>query len=236
MYNDELEVKLKYCYLSHPLSDTNPGYGTLEAGTKINRLRDIEHGDNCNVAEICFENHWGTHIDAPNHFFATGKKICDYPAETWIFNDPQIIDCVVEPGQFIMPEDIVSRVHCSTDLLIVKTGWTKLRGTNDFSFNNPGLAPELGLVLRENFPGLRAIAVEPTSISSLADRKRGGEAHLAFLDPDGQGEPILLIEGMKLPEDTSGLKKIIAVPLIVDGIDSAPLTIIGIFEEEMRCS
>ena len=227
---------MKYCYLSHPLSDANPSYGTLEARTKINRIRAIEQGDNCNVAEICFENHWGTHIDAPNHFFGSGKKICDYPAETWLFDRPQIIECVVRPGQFIMPEDIVSYIHCKTDLLIIKTGWTKLRGTNDYSFNNPGLAPELGLALREKFPQIRAVAVEPTSISSLADRDRGGEAHLAFLDPAGRGKPILLIEGIKLPENTRGLLKIIAVPLIVEGIDSAPLTIIGVFEEEIQCS
>ncbi|MEI6286723.1 MAG: cyclase family protein [Bacillota bacterium] len=227
---------MKYCYLSHPLAETNPSYGTLEARIKIERLRDMERGDHCNVAEVCFENHWGTHIDAPNHFFATGKKICDYPADTWFFETPQIIECAVLPGQFTMPEDIVSQIDASTDLLIIKTGWTKLRGTEEFSFNNPGLAPELGLELRKNFPNIRAIAVEPTSISSMADRERGSAAHLTFLDPDAHGEPILLIEGIKLSENTCNYSKIFAVPLIIDGIDSAPLTIIGILEEELQCS
>ena len=223
---------MKYCYLSHPLSETNPSYGTLEARIKIQRLRSIERGDNCNVVEVCFENHWGTHIDAPNHFFATGKKICDYPADTWIFDNPQIIECAVQPGQFTTPEDVISQIDASTDLLIIKTGWTKLRGTEEFSFNNPGLAPELGLVLRKSFPKIRAIAVEPTSISSMADRDRGSAAHLAFLDPDGQGEPLLLIEGIKLTEHSCRYSKVIAVPLIIEEIDSTPITIIGIMEEE----
>jgi len=235
MYNYSPEVVLKYCYLSYPLADKNPGYGTMEAGIKINRLRDIERGDNCNVAEVCFENHWGTHVDAPNHFFGFGKKICDYPADTWIFEKPQIVECIVQPGQFIIPEDVVDRIDKSTDLLIIKTGWTKLRGTKDYSFNNPALAPELGVALREKFPNVRAVAVEPTSISSMSDRERGRAAHRAFLDPSSAGEPLLLIEGIKLPDDAVGLIKVIAVPLIINNVDSAPVTIVGVFKEAVKC-
>ena len=219
-------------YLSHPLADKNPGYGDMEAALVRKKLRDIQAGDGCNVSEITIQNHWGTHVDAPNHFFADGAKIVDYPASTWLFDKPQVISYAACPGEFILPEVILSTINAHCDLLIIQTGWTKMRGTYEYSFAGPGLSPELGEAIRRQYPHVRAVGVETTSISSMSDRERGRAAHRAFLDPAEQGKPLLLFEGMKLPEDCSLLRKVIALPLMVENLDAAPVTIIGIFEED----
>ena len=63
------------------------------------------------------------------------------------------------------------------------------------------------------------------SVSSYSNRLEGRKAHHAFLNPE-EGDPILLIEDMKL--DTVGpFSKIIVAPLLIDKADGVPCTVIA---------
>ena len=57
----------------------------------IEPVKSIQGGDSANVFRITMENHWGTHVDAPYHFFDDGRKITDYPPEFWVFKSPDTI-------------------------------------------------------------------------------------------------------------------------------------------------
>lgn len=63
----------------------------------------------------------------------------------------------------------------------------------------------------------------------LSKSKKGKEAHLnAFKNDDKLGEPLLLIEDMKLSEIRNGdLKCVIVIPWQIKGIDSAPCTVLA---------
>jgi kynurenine formamidase len=63
------------------------------------------------------------------------------------------------------------------------------------------------------------------SISSYTNREEGRKAHHAFLNPQ-EGEPILLIEDMKLDID-GPFDKVIVAPLLIDKTDGAPCTVIA---------
>ena len=63
------------------------------------------------------------------------------------------------------------------------------------------------------------------SISSYSNRDEGRKAHHAFLNPI-EGEPILLIEDMKLDHVTR-LKKVIVAPLLIDNADGSPCTVLA---------
>jgi len=218
-------------FLSHTISDPIPVYGNPSAAIENQSLKSINNGDSCQTHRIGIENHWGTHVDCPAHFFLNGKKVNDYEETFWHFSHPEIIKISPEPNELITKHQFESRLTSDTDLLILNTGWAKLRGTDNYSCHNPGLHPEIGLWLRRLYPEIRAIGFDLVSISSYQNREMGRKAHQAFLDPDGYGNPILIIEDMFIPDvaDPYSLERVLVAPIKVSGIDSAPCTIFGYY-------
>ncbi|MBI4739593.1 cyclase family protein, partial [Candidatus Woesearchaeota archaeon] len=88
-------------YLSYKLTKKVPAYGLPDAELEIHEEKSIAKGDACNRFWFGMQNHWGTHVDCPAHFFEDAKKIVDYSAEFWVFHAPQIIYLKTEPGQII---------------------------------------------------------------------------------------------------------------------------------------
>lgn len=214
-------------YLSHPISLKLPVYGALNKSIEFRPIKSIANGDSCNVYWFGMENHWGTHVDCPAHFFSKAKGILGYKADFWFFHHPQIINIKAKPNQIISCRDFVSKVKEETDLLILKSGWTKLRGKKIYSFENPVIDPSVGLWLRKKYPLLRAIGLDWISISSCKNRYLGGQVHRAFLNPKAAGNPILVIEDMNIPVDLDDLTHVWVAPLIIERADSAPCTVIG---------
>ena len=218
-------------YLSHPITKSMPVYGG-SAGLELTQLKAIDEGDSCNTWRFCLENHWGTHVDGPNHFFTNGRKIMDYPADFWIFNNPQVLDIQLEPGELLRWNVIGAKVDKNADLLIIKSGWGKERKSDLYWKENPGIHADVGIGLRNLKRSIRAVGIDWISISSFVHREEGRKTHLAFLDPDGEGAPVLLIEDMDLSADLTMLSRVFVAPLIVEGIDSAACTILGVFDDQ----
>ncbi len=204
-----------------------PVYGG-NADLDLMPVKNIVQRNSANTWRFTLENHWGTHVDCPAHFFLNGKKVTDYPAEFWLFRKPQVIQIKANPGNIIDQNDLTIDVDPTTDLLLFKSGWWKHRGKNIYVKKNPGLHPDLGLWLRMNYPEIRAIGMDWISLSSFEHRKIGREAHKAFLNPDGPGHPVLIFEDMDLSPNLQGLKEVWAAPLLIEKLDSAPCTVIGI--------
>jgi len=215
-------------YLSYKLTPIIPVYGESRKSLFFRRIKSIDLGDSCSTRWIGFENHWGTHVDCPSHFFRKGKTVAEYKADFWVFRKPQIIRIKALPSQIINIKDLKDNIDPKTDLLIIKSGWGKFRGQQKYSCQNPGISPKVGLWLRKKYPKLRVIGFDWISLSSFQNRQLGREAHRAFLDPNGQGHPILIIEDMLLPADIKRLKSVFVAPFRIEAIDSSPCTIIGI--------
>lgn len=215
-------------YLSWPISDDTPGYGG-KSNITISPISSISEGDTANSKHYDIWNHIGTHIDFPNHFFDNGKTIDNYSAEFWIFNKPFVLEVPCEIGRWIEWSDGFETVPIDTDLLIVKSGFCEKRDEQVYWEDNPGLAPEVGEMLREKRSSIRAVAMDFISVSRWQDRETGRKSHRAFLDPDGKGDPILLIEDADL-RDVNGdtaIKRVTALPLIVIGTDGSQITIVA---------
>ena len=219
-------------YLSYPLIASMPVYGG-NADLGLKPVKSIVKGDSANTWRFCLENHWGTHVDCPNHFFTKGQKPVDYPPDFWVFRRPQIIQIQASPGQIITQENFPSDLDSETDLLLFQSGWWKFRGDDVYTKHNPGLHPDVGTWLRAHFPAVRAVGMDWISISSFEHRDIGRDAHRAFLDPDGEGHPILIIEDMNLSGDLSNLKQVWVAPLRIEGIDSASCTVVGFLDEKI---
>jgi len=210
--------------LSYHLSSETPLYGN-EKGIEFIPDKQIQNNDSCNTMNLYFPNHCGTHIDTPRHFNPKGKTLTDYPLKFWEFNNVELIDLSgkIKDCQIINNELFDFAGNEKTDLLLIKTGYGIFRGTDRYTLTPPGLASELAPFFRDRFPKLRCIGMDLISISSYSNREEGRKAHHAFLNPI-EGEPILLIEDMKLDTDYQFYKVIVA-PLLIDNADGSPCTV-----------
>ncbi|MDD5560608.1 MAG: cyclase family protein [Candidatus Omnitrophica bacterium] len=221
---------MKYRYLSYPVSQGMPVYGG-KADLGIKAKRAISSGDNANVYKFSMESHWGTHIDAPRHFFDNGKCIEDYPCSEWVFTAPQVINTPLGPAEILRIGKWMKAINPLCDILIFRSGWSALRRHKKYVEQNPGIHPEVAVYLKKNCRNLRAIGIDWLSISSIKNRELGREAHRAFLDSKGQDRALLLVEDMRINLKLPVLRRVIISPIVVSGIDSAPCMVIGEFND-----
>lgn len=223
----------KWVYLSYFLNENTPTYG---GGSSFSSevMKSLASGDSCNQARLNFDIHSGTHIDFPYHFDQDGKKSSDYPADFWIFKNPLLVELnSIEKNTVITPELFTEKtpekVPDKTDIIFIKTGFSKYRNTEAYHSQNPGLSPVLSDFIRETYPAVRAIGMDFISASPYENRKLGRETHKRFLCSE---RPILLIEDMNLEaiSESSRLKQAIALPLLFDNADGAPINILGEIE------
>ena len=120
-------------YLSYFLSEKTPLYGN-ETGIAFTSDKEISNGASCNTMNLSFPNHIGTHIDFPYHINLQGKRLNDYPVEFWEFDHIEIVDLSgrVNDCQLIEPEMVPSIENKEIDLLLIKTGYGRYRGTDRF--------------------------------------------------------------------------------------------------------
>lgn len=221
---------MKYRYLSYPISQGMLVYGG-KADLGIKAKRAISAGDSANVYKFSMESHWGTHIDTPRHFFNNGKCIEDYPCETWFFKTPDVIDVVLKPSEILKIGKWIKGINPLCDILIFRSGWSGFRKYGQYVYQNPGIHPEVAIYLRENYHNLRAIGIDWLSVSSIKNRELGREAHRAFLSSKARGKPLLLVEDMRITSKLSGLRRLILSPIVISGIDSAPCSAVGEFDD-----
>jgi arylformamidase len=214
----------QYIYLSYFLNDQTPLYG---GGKGIHVLpdRSIPAGDTANTKTLKFQNHSGTHIDYPNHFFNLGSTSEKYSAAFWIFAKPHLIIRSTDDDEIVnFTDEELSTIPEDVDFLIFKSGFGNHRSNERYWLNNPGFSPELGKVLKSRFPLLKILGMDFISLTSYQNRELGREAHRQFLGGD---KPILLVEDMDLSLLFDTPKSLTCLPLLIEGLDGSPVTIIA---------
>lgn len=206
------------------MDENTPLYGG-DKGIKISEHRSIKRGDTANTKKLELNNHSGTHVDYPNHFFINGLTSENYSPDYWVFKRPfLIIKNTIQDSIINLTNEDIESIPKRTDLLIYKTGFGKFRDKESYWKNNPGFAPEVAEILRDNFPNLRAVGMDFISLTAFQNRELGRLAHRKFLGGD---KPILLIEDMNLDLLESQPKSLVCAPLLIKGLDGAPINIIA---------
>jgi arylformamidase len=221
-------MKNDILFLSHPFTVNTPSYGNRDM-VKIAVNSSIRAGETANSSCWVFtNNHIGTHIDVPFHFNENGKKVADYTADYWVFENIGLIDVPCDEAMLI-GEDELQQFNLSPEIeiLLIRTGFEKNRGKDKYWNDNPGLSPDLAPFLRKQFPNLRCVGFDFISITSWKYRKEGRESHKAFLAPDGDKKPILAIEDMALKNADKFLNWLVVAPIIVEDGNGAPVTVIA---------
>ena len=211
-------------FLSYFINEKTPLYGGEQA-VFIEKRSEISKGSSSNTKYLKLPNHLGTHIDFPNHFSDSGHTINNYPASFWRFEKVHVISYKALSDE-IIDETIINEYNIpeDTEFLILNTGFGNQRKSTVYWNHNPGLSPKLANILKARCPDLKVIGFDFISISSYQNRLLGKEAHKEFLLKNN----ILIIEDMKLEEiNDKIIKTLIALPLLIDNIDGAPITIIA---------
>ena len=222
---------MSWTYLSYPLNDKAFGYGNGDRFS-LKFIRSMCCGDTSNNSEFFMPTHYGTHIDYPFHFSDQGAKSSAYSANDFVFNNVGVIDI---SDSSPIDDYLIKNEHLNLDdiekdveILIVKTGFTNKRNTDEYWEFGYGFHPETAYYLKSNLPHLRAIAFDLISLNSYQNRPIGREAHKAFL----VNEKVLIIEELDLRNISSmtHIKQLIVAPLLLEDADGAPCTILAQIE------
>jgi kynurenine formamidase len=219
-----------YKLLSYVFTDSSPGWPG-NPKLVLDQYSAIARGDPANTFMVHLHNHGGTHFDAPNHYIAGAPAISELPLDRFIYEQPLLLDIPKADHEKITAGDLRPYADrlAGCDLLLLRTGFSRYR-TEDparYGAEGPGIGSDCAEYLAASFRKLKAVAVDFVSIASYRDQTDGNKTHRILLGGRG-GHYICAIEDVNLTGvDPGALKRVIALPFFVGGIDSAPVTIIG---------
>ncbi|MDK2801068.1 MAG: arylformamidase [Clostridiales bacterium] len=216
-----------YKCLSYPINKTAPGWPgnpTLE----IIPLSLITQGQVADTYNLILFNHFGSHMDGPKHFTKTGLRLSELPLDAFIYQKPLLIDIPKSFGELITVEDLLpyeSDIK-ESDLLMIRSGFSVYRVNQPerYAGEGPALSSEAAKYMIENFNNLKAVAVDWISLASYAHAQDGQLAH-QYLLGEFHDHYICIIEDVNfeglIPHK---IKRVFSIPLFIDEVDSAPIT------------
>ena len=210
-----MEKELKVIDLTHEIRTGMMVYPG-DPGVEVNESLTHEAAF-CHVDRLDMGTHTGTHIDAPYHFLADGKRITDFPAGTFV-GEGVVIDLTEKKaGEAITGEDLMparDRVRAG-DLVLLQTGWCRYFGSEEY-LDHPYLSGEAAELLVKW--GARIVAVDFLNVDST--RLEQEDAHPALLSKD-----VLIVENIanSLALDPRKRYLFSFAPLKVAGSDGGPV-------------
>jgi arylformamidase len=185
-----------------------------DPAVSIRKTRSISRGDSCNVSELKFGSHCGTHIDAPYHFEENGIKIDQIPLE-YLIGKVTVFD--IKKKEKIDLEDVKSlplqdkvRVFFKT---INSTYWKLSEFKKDFVY----ITKEAAQYLVDN--DVKLVGIDYLSVEKFNNNY--ADTHHIFLR-----KGVVIIEGLDLSNIEAGNYELIALPLKIKDGDGSPARVI----------
>lgn len=177
-----------YIDLTHPIEEGMPVFPG-DPPPKVEELMTLGK-DICTVQSIRFNNHLGTHLDAPSHFIEKGITVDRIPLETLI-GRARILDFKEKGGNgLITKKDLQTYGDQLTPSgrVVINTGWEKNFRPDIFYADFPCLTLEAAEYLASRKIAL--LGTDTPSSSPLDDPDQ--KIHKTLL-----GAGIVLLEGLK---------------------------------------
>ena len=177
-------------------------------------MKSREGGYRCNVTRLDTGVHFGTHLDAPNHFIEGGKAVEEL--DLGVLMGPCFVGEVRET-QAIGPEHLEAlKIPDGTTRLLLKT-------TNSDLWNDPGhkffedyaaITPDAAQWVVDK--GIRLIGIDYLSIQRFADKV--STTHIVLLEAE-----VIIVEGLDLRAVSPGSYDLTCLPMKLEGSDGAPV-------------
>ena len=224
--------------LTYPLGNDTPPYGE-NAPVVLRRVSSIDDGDVANTMELRMPNHSGTHIDAPFHFAAAGRRLTELEPADLVFDAPVLVEIPKSDGELVTAADLEAFEPAleGADLLLVRTGWAEAHRRDDparYGRRAPGFAASAAHHLLER-TAVRGLAMDmPSAASPVAGpaNDEGIEFHRVVLRSRDQenagGRSILLVEDVFVDAlEGEAPQRVILAPLWLEDADGAPCTVLA---------
>jgi arylformamidase len=217
-------VRLSYeIRFEHPGWPGNPTY-------TYDQLSSIERGDAANFGMLHLLGHFGSHLDAPNHFNPDGIKVAQVPLDRFVYEQPILLDVPKTDSELVLREEIEPHeaAIAGADLLLLRTGWSSVRKSDPvrYAHEGPGVSPEACTYLIDGFPQLKALALDCISLAAYRRIDPEGIVAHQILCGVGRGDRYLVIvEDLDLAAYPSEPVRVYAIPLFPQETDSSPCTV-----------
>jgi len=229
-------MTVRYRLLSYPLSATSPIWPGNPPAARTEPFSSIAGGGNSNTTLLHLFSHSGTHLDAPKHFNDAGPAAVELPIEAFIFSQPFVVEAPKPKGGFITLEDLAPHSDAlrRADLCLLRTGWSGLRATDPerYAAKGPLLHPDAARFLVDECPSLRGVATDAVSIGAPGYGRESVATHQVLTGLGRtDGRFLLIFEDLRIDPDLGQARRIFAWPLLIEGSDGSPCTIVAEFDE-----
>lgn len=204
--------------LTHTIEEGMPVY----PGTKPPIIVDATTLDVEGFAEklLTLFSHTGTHMDAPSHMLKGG--IClDQMEVSKFVGKAVLVDTRDIDGEEVKLSDLMpfKAALDEGDYLILRTGWAKFWGTDEYFRSFPVLSQEAAKWVSDR--GLKGIGVDTISVDPIDSTVLPN--HLILL-----GSGMVIVENLSNLGDLPETFTICCLPLKIGHADGAPIRAIGI--------
>lgn len=170
-----------------------------------------EEGTTFQIGKIELISNTGTYIDCPFHRYEDGKDLSEMALER--FADIPMV--VVDSDRLAIGPDVFAGKTVAGRAVIVRTGWAKHWGSDQYFENHPFLTKETAEYLKDN--GVKLVGIDSYNVDDTRGRSR--PVHTILL-----GAEILIVEHLcnleQLPDEDLFFT---AVPPKFKGVGTFPV-------------
>lgn len=170
-----------------------------------------------NVTAVAMCSHFGTHIDAPRHYVATGTAVDEVPLDILIGR----CRVVAWRGEGHVPAEFIEGLDLDlATRILIRTSNSCFIRRPEFREDYVALAPGAAQALVDR--NVKLVGVDGYSIGPY-EPSQGMEVHRIFL---GAGPEQVAIEELDLSGVEPGEYELVALPLRLVGLEGAPTRVL----------
>lgn len=173
-------------------------------------LMDCKKGDNLGLSSFTTTPHIGAHVDAPNHYHASGVGISERDL-SYYMGLCQVIAPKTPRGERIQLQHIAGKT-VSAPRVLFKTN--SFPDPNNWNNDFCSLSPELVDALAKSKVCL--VGIDTPSIDPADDKKL--ESHTKIFENN-----MAILEGIVLDGVPEGMYQLLALPLKMKNLDASPV-------------
>lgn len=201
--------------LTHVLNEKMPVFPGTEQPVLKEALTIDDHG--CREKLMTMFSHTGTHMDAPAHMLKDGKYLDDFEVHHFV-GQAMVIPC--DKFEVEIPLEHIKAYDLSdVDFVLLKTGWDKKWGHEDYFKGFPALSESAAEYLASLH--LKGLGVDCISVDLMTSKSY--EIHKILLEKD-----MVMIENLTNLDQLSGVFTLQVLPLKIENADGSPIRAIGI--------
>ncbi|KXZ39901.1 Kynurenine formamidase [Alkalithermobacter thermoalcaliphilus JW-YL-7 = DSM 7308] len=213
---------MKIIDLTHSINSNMPVFPGTER--PIFEIANTLEKDGFIENKITMYSHTGTHIDAPAHMIKDGLFLDEYPADHF-YGSAYIVDLTNIKSKIVDVEEIKhheEKIKC-VDFVILKTGWSKTWGEDEYFIDFPTLSVDAAIYLSKF--NLKGIGVDTISVDDITSSSF--DIHKILL-----GRKFILIENLtnlELVDDNTFI--FMCMPLKTERADGSPTRAIALIND-----